>query len=64
MPWPTPTSEQARARGQKGRETYARRREQQKIALWREIVRGECLKRAAFKVGISYTTARQYRREA
>lgn len=59
-----PTSEEARIRGQKGRESYARRREAQKIALWREIVRGECLKRAAHKVGISYTTAKVYRREA
>jgi molybdenum-dependent DNA-binding transcriptional regulator ModE len=59
-----PTSEEARIRGQKGRESYARKREAKKIALWREIVRGEPLKRAAHNVGISYTTARQYRSEA
>ena len=64
MPWPTPTSEQAAMRGAKGRETYARKRHERKIALYREIVRGECLKRAAFNVGISYSTAKLYRREA
>ena len=50
--------------GAKGRESYARKREAKKIALWREIVRGEPLKIAAFKVGISYGTACRYRREA
>jgi hypothetical protein len=65
MPFPhTPTSEEARTRGQKGRESYARKREAKKIALWRALARGECLKRAAHQVGISYGTARQYRSEA
>ena len=57
-------SHEARIRGAKGRESYARKREANKIALWRALVRGECLKRAAHVVGISYTTAKQYRREA
>ncbi len=64
MPWPRPTSEQAYDRGRKGRESYARKREATKVALWREIVRGECLKRAAHNVGISYGTAKRYRKEA
>lgn len=59
-----PTREQAALWGAKGRESYARKREAKKIALWREIVRGEPLKIAAFKVGISYGTACRYRREA
>ena len=64
MPWPRPTKRQARKRGALGLATIRTEREERKIALWRQLAKGECLKRAAFKVGISYTTARVYRREA
>ncbi len=58
------TREQATVRGAKGRESYARKREQKMIALWRRLVKGEPLKVAAYHVGISYGTAKRYRREA
>lgn len=54
----------ARARGRRGLEAIRERREAKKIELWRQIVRGEPLKRAAFNVGISYSTAKIFRREA
>jgi FixJ family two-component response regulator len=50
--------------GARGRRSREQRREARKVELWRELVRGECLKRAAYKVGISYSTAKVYRREA
>lgn len=58
------TREQAAERGAKGRESYARKREQKMIALWRRLAKGEPLKVAAWNVGISYTTARVYRKMA
>jgi molybdenum-dependent DNA-binding transcriptional regulator ModE len=64
MPFPRPTRRQARARGKLGLDIIREKREERKIALWRQMARGECLKRAAHNVGISYTTAKQYRREA
>jgi molybdenum-dependent DNA-binding transcriptional regulator ModE len=51
-------------RGERGRESYRLKREQRMVALWRQLARGECLKRAAFNVGISYTTAKRYRKMA
>ena len=54
----------ARSRGRKGLEAIRARREAKRLELWRQLVRGECLKRAAFNVGISYSTAKVFRREA
>lgn len=64
MPFHRPTKRQARKRGALGLAVIRSQREERKIALWRQIARGECLKRAAHNIGISYTTARVYRREA
>lgn len=58
------TRENASYLGARGRESYARKREAKKIALWRCIVQGQPLKVAAYTVGISYGTARRYRKEA
>jgi len=54
----------ARRRGALGLAVIRDKREDRKIALWRQLAKGECLKRAAFAVGISYTTAKRYRAEA
>jgi hypothetical protein len=40
------------------------KREKRKTALRVQLAQGECLKRAAWNVGISYATAKRYRAEA
>lgn len=49
---------------EKGRAARDARLWDKRVLLWRQLVRGEPLKRAAWNVGVSYTTAKRYRREA
>lgn len=50
-----------RERGHLGNEAMRRQAAVRAAELRRLLTEGECLKRAAFRVGVSYRTARRYR---